>query len=139
MSMKDLIVCLVCFLLCDSLMAENADNTPDKKATAAPAAAPAVQLVLELSDGSHVIGTPSADKLKLKTKYATLEFLLSKSRTIEFIGDDHAARVNLQNGDQLNGALAAKEIALKADAGTVTTPLDKVNKILIRAGSLGGD
>jgi formylglycine-generating enzyme required for sulfatase activity len=101
--------------------------------------APAVQLLLELSDGSRVVGTSSIDRLKIKTKLAGMEFQLSRSRMIEFSGANHIAQVSLQNGDLLNGELAATEIVVKADSGRVVTPLAKVSKILVRAGSVGGD
>ena len=139
--MKKLIAWSVCLALGGGLLAENGDNAADKKTAAvtAPADAPAVQLVLELSDGSRVIGTPALDRLKITSKYASMDFQLSRSRTIEFSGTNHAAQVNLQNGDVLNGALAIKEIALKTDSGQVVTPPAKVSKILVRAGSVGGD
>jgi formylglycine-generating enzyme required for sulfatase activity len=137
--MKKLIVWSACTLLIGNLMAESANSAADKKTATAPAVAPTVQLVLELSDGSHVIGTPATDKFKIKTPYAKLDFQLSLSRTIEFSGGNHAAVVKLQNGDQLNGQLAAAEITLKTDPGQVVVPLGKIDKILIRVGSVGGD
>ncbi|HWB60313.1 MAG TPA: SUMF1/EgtB/PvdO family nonheme iron enzyme [Chthoniobacteraceae bacterium] len=132
--MKTLIPCLAAFLLAGSLSAQTKDT--DQK-TSAPA--PALQLVIDLTDGSRTIGAPAVDKLKLKTAYAELEFDLSKAQGIEFGADDHAAHIKLQNGDMLNGNLDIKEIALKTDAGPVTVPLEKIAKIEVRAGSMGGD
>lgn len=139
--MKKFIIRSVCIVLGGSLMAQNGGDAADRKPAASPtpSAAPAVELVFEMSDGTRVTGTPAADRFKFTTQYAKMDFLLSKSRTIEFAGDDHAAKVNLQNGDQLNGKFAVTEIAVQTASGKVTVPLAKVRKILVRAGSAGGD
>ena len=139
--MKTLMVLPVCLVLCGSLIAEDANDAAEKQPTPAnsPSAAPAVELVFEMADGSRVIGSPAIDRLKIKNAYADFEFQLSKSRTIDFLGDNHAAHISLQNGDSLNGKLAVTEIAVNTESGKVAVPFAKVSKILIRAGSLGGD
>ena len=106
------------------------------RGTAAPADAPAARLVLELSDGSRVVGTPSIDRLKVTTKYAGLEIPLSMVRTVEFSAGNHAAQLKLVNGDVLTGGLAATEIELKTIFGQVVIPLAQVRRI--SAGPGGG-
>ena len=139
--MKKFIVSSVCLALAAAAMAQDRNAAKDKKTAASPtpAAAPAVQLVFEMSDGTRVIGAPAVDRLKIATQYAKLDFLFSKSGSIEFSGADHAAHVKLQNGDQLNGKLAVTEIAVTTSSGKVAVPLAKVGRILVRAGSVGGD
>ena len=98
----------------------------------APAGAPALRLVLELSDGSRIIGTPSIDKLKMSTSYADMEIPFSKLRVIEFgTGTDHTAHAGLRNGDTLNAQLAATEIVMKTVIGQVTVPFAQVRKLRV--------
>lgn len=107
--------------------------------SSSPAGAPAVELVLELSDGTRVIGTPTADHFKITTEFAKVEVAWSRLLAVEFTGTDHIAQVKVQNGDLLNGKLAATGIAVKADSGQVVVPVAKLDGILVRAGSTGGD
>lgn len=131
--MKTLIVWPVCFLLGGGLLAQGGNDAADKKTTpaTAPAGAPIIELVLELSDGSRVIGTPSTDRFKITTPYADLEVPLPRLLTIAFSGADHAAKVNLRNGDVLSGKLAATEIALKTVFGQAVIPPALVRKIQV--------
>jgi len=93
--------------------------------------APAAQLVLELSDGSRIIGTPAIDRLKMAAQYANFEVPLPLLRTVEFSGTNRVAQVNFQNGDLLSVQLAAKEIAMKTVFGQVVIPLTQVRKIRV--------
>ncbi|HVV72078.1 MAG TPA: SUMF1/EgtB/PvdO family nonheme iron enzyme [Chthoniobacteraceae bacterium] len=140
-NIKKLIPWWVCLLISGSLMGQEGKNAEDKNAVVSPVPADtsSLQLVIALTDGSRVIGTPAIDTLKLGTGYANLNIKLEKIRTIEFAGANHMAQVSLQNGDMLKGQLAATEFAVKTDSGQVVTPLAKVSKILVRAGSVGGD
>ena len=101
-------------------------------AQAAPASAgPSVQLVLELSDGSRIVGTPEIEQLKMATDYANFEMPLSLLRTVEFSGSNHVAQLNLQNGDQLSVRLAATEIAVKTVFGQAMIPIAQTSKIRV--------
>ena len=106
--------------------------------TAATGDAPGTQLVVELTDGSRVIGTPSADALKIATKYAGMQVPLAGISSIEFHGPDHDALVNLRNGDHVSGKLAINEIALKTLFGQTTIPLASIDKLMVRAAAGGG-
>ncbi len=96
-----------------------------------PPAAPPVQLMFELSDGSRVLGTPSIDQLKITTNFADLQIPFHGIRTIEF-GKDRTVALDLQNGDHLSGQLAVTEIGVKAVFGNVTIPLAEVRTIRVR-------
>ena len=94
--------------------------------------APAVaRLVLELSDGSRIVGTPAIDRFKMATEYANLEIPLPLLRMVEFSGTNHVARVNFQNGDLLSVQLPATEIALKTVFGQVAIPMADVRRIMV--------
>src|ERR1700677_593808 len=105
----------------------------------APAPAPpAMKLMLELSDGSRILGEPSIAALKMSTSYADLEIPLAKFRSIEFGGDkEHDARASLLNGDVINGSLAATEISMKTIFGEVKIPVAVVRRMRMVA-SAGG-
>ena len=96
-------------------------------------AQPPAQLVLDLADGSRIVGTPDATGFKVKTEYAEIDVKLSVLRSVSFAVPGGEARLGLQNGDTLNGKLAATEIPMKTLFGPVTIPLDQVVKI--RAGA----
>lgn len=123
----------VCALLCVIAATARAD-TPPKDAPAPPVA----QLVLDLSDGSRVIGPPSVDRLKITTKYASLEITLAQVRSIEFNGADHAARMTLQNGDLLSGQIDGAEIAITTIFGKAVIPWAQVRnaRVRIKGGSM---
>ena len=115
----------------DGASASNAANGTND------AVAPAAQVALELTDGERVVGTPSVDKLNMTTQYADVDIQLSRVRTIEFKGADRAAEINLQNGDQLKGKLAATEIALKTLFGPVVIPLAQVSAMHVTGQASG--
>lgn len=91
---------------------------------------PPLQLVVEVSDGSRIIGTPHADQFKLTTNYAEMQISYSRVVSIQ-LGAGGAASLNLQNGDQLSGRLAGDEIAIKAAFGELKIPMDKVKRIKV--------
>jgi hypothetical protein len=99
-------------------------------ACADPATAPVMHLVLDLSDGSRIIGIPDIDGFKVTTQYAGLDVQFSQVRTVEF-GANHAAQLSLQNGDLLNGKLAITEIAVKTIFGQVTVSLANVRRMRV--------
>jgi hypothetical protein len=107
--------------------------------TSAPAKTPAnalpIQLVLELSDGSRVVGTPAVHRLKMVADYANLDIPLSLVRTIEFSGTNSIAQLNLQNGDRLSVQLSATEIALKTSFGQAVIPMTQVRRIRVNGGA----
>jgi hypothetical protein len=98
-----------------------------------PAETPPLQLAIELSDGSRIIGTPAIDRLKIATDYSELEIKLGLVRKIDFRGTSGLVHVDLQNGDMLNGRPAATEVVMKTIFGQVTIPLIQVRDIQVRS------
>jgi hypothetical protein len=104
----------------------------DLSALATPAPAEAshpAQFMIELSDGSRIAGSPTIDRLKINTEYASAEIPLSRIRTIEFSGTNHIATVGIENGDVLNGQFAATKITVNTASGQVVIPLANVHRI----------
>ena len=96
------------------------------------ASPPTVQMVLDLSDGSRIVGVPAIDDLRIKTDYADLDIPLSQVRTVALTGTGNAvAKANLRNGDSLTGHMAATELNLKTMFGPVSIPVSGVRKIEI--------
>jgi hypothetical protein len=104
-------------------------EVPIRSGTLAMTGTGKVELALELSDGSHVIGTPSIDRLKVSTDYANFDIPLSCLNEIEFTGTNPVAAARLVNGDSLTVRLSAKGIDLKTIFGPVTIPIAIVRKI----------
>ncbi len=117
------------FLCAWALVARGQDDT-------VPATAPRVHLVLELSDGSRIIGTPSIDRLKMISSEADLDIPLSLLGSVEFSGTNRRARANFRNGDLLNGQLAATEIAVKTIFGQAVIPMDQIRRMRVIGGGM---
>lgn len=102
----------------------------------APAGSRYVQVVLDLADGSRVVGEPSLDRLKLTTSYAAMEIPLQQVSKVEFAAAsaDHEARVNLRDGDVINAKLSGGDLALKTVFGDVAIPVAQVKRITVSLG-----
>jgi hypothetical protein len=103
--------------------------------TSAPAAAPALQLTLDFTDGSRIVGAPAIDRLKIKSQFADMEVQLSRIHSVEFSDADHATRINLKNGDRITCNLYATGITINTLLGPVVIPFAKLKEI--RAGAPG--
>jgi len=90
-----------------------------------------VQVTVDLTDGSHLIGTPSVQKFRFTTDYADLELPVARLSTMELGGTNGVTRVTMRDGDTLNGRVAAKDISLKTIFGPVSIPIAMVSDIHI--------
>jgi len=101
-------------------------------AAGAPAAPPpAVQLTVELVDGSRLVGVPLAAALAFQTEYAALEIPWRQVAGLAPTGPAPAATVALQNGDRLAGRLRADALVLKTSLGALTVPFTQVAKLRV--------
>lgn len=132
--MKKPIAFVAGFILCASVLAQSVDKPAGEKAPA-----PAVELLIDLADGSHVTGVPVEDHFKITTQLAEMQIEWARLLTVDFNGADHAAAVKVQNGDLLNGKFAAAEITVKTATGESRIPVAGIRKISVRSGSAGGD
>lgn len=93
-------------------------------------AKPMVHCELDLSDGSHLIGTPNLETLKLSTSYSHFEIPLTLLRNIDFGNQsEDPGQVHFQNGDLISAHLEAKEIELKAIFGKIVVPIAQIRRI----------
>ena len=70
-----------------------------------------LNVVLDLSDGSRLIGTPSLATVPVQTSYAKMDVPLTQIKALK-IGDDHeTVTLNLRNGDTLTGLIVSSRLS----------------------------
>lgn len=85
-------------------------------------------IVLELKDGSRVIGVPSIDSILLRTSHAKINLNLVKLRSIRF-GDRDELLVTLQNFDRIHASTDLDEFKLQTLIGPVTIPVKLIARL----------
>jgi len=96
-------------------------------------AAPAVQVALELSDGSRIIGEPvDLAALPLKTDFTTIDIPLRLIAEAGFTTNRAAFQVKFKNSDTLTGSLMLERLKVKTSYGEATVLLTRVAKIVVR-------
>ena len=109
-----LLLGLLALLLGSPAPAEAANDTPG-----GPTA-----FALELADGSRIRGTVALDVLRLTSPIlGEIEVPTNQLVHVSFHESPEGARLYLENGDVLTGALSISEIELEALFGTATIPL----------------
>ncbi len=126
--MKSVLTALV-VVLAAAAGAESAKDEAGGKPPATP------QLLLELSDGSRIVGAPASDHVKLQSDTIKVDLKLDLIRTIEFDQEKQQAQVKLSNGDRLSGQLSPANLDLNTSFGKITVPLALVRRMDIRNGA----
>jgi|GEM_PF-1346820 len=94
----------------------------------------AFTVILELSDGSRIIGTTDIATVPVKTSFAKMDVPLTQIQALK-IGDDHeTVTVDLRNGDKLTGVISLKPIELKTVFGTVTVGIEHIQQLRVTLG-----
>ena len=95
-------------------------------------------VILELSDGSRVIGTPVITSVPVQTSYAKMDVPLTQITALK-IGDDHeTVTLNLRNGDKLTGVISLKPIEMNTVFGTVTVGIEHIQQLdIVLSGGTG--
>ncbi|MCX6996555.1 MAG: LamG domain-containing protein [Kiritimatiellaeota bacterium] len=114
------------------LAAAGAESVPGG-ARSKPASAP--QMILELTDGSRLVGAPALDHVELQSDTIKVDLKLDLVQAIEFDQEHQQAQVKLSNGDRLSGQLSPANVELKTAFGKVTVPLTLVRRIALRNGA----
>lgn len=92
---------------------------------------PAINVTVDLSDGSHLVGTPKIGSILVQTGYAKMEIPLSQVRTITLEKDHENASLELQNGDKLKGLLPLESLELTTVFGKVAVGPEQILKITV--------
>ncbi len=91
-------------------------------------------VVIDLVDGSRIIGTPRIKGVTLQTTYAKVDLPLTQIRTIRMNPDHETALVELKKGDKLTGVITLAPIQLATVFGKATVGIEHVARISIRTG-----
>ena len=103
--------------------AHAADSSPNPNAPS---------FVMELTDGSRVIGTPSITNLQMRTSFGRVDIALALVQSIDFKSDKETVTLALRNGDKVQGALSLEAVELQTLMGRVKIPFNLAQKILVR-------
>ena len=103
--------------------AHAADSSPNPNAPS---------FVMELTDGSRVIGTPSITNLQMRTSFGRVDIALALVQSIDFKSDKETVTLALRNGDKVQGALSLDAVELQTLMGRVKIPMNLAQNILMR-------
>jgi len=95
--------------------------------------APALKLVVDLTDGSRVLGTANIKTLPFIAKYGKMDLVMSEVASIELNEDRERARITMKNGDKLQGVLSIGDLAMETLVGKVTVPVAHIIRIEVPA------
>ncbi len=90
------------------------------------------ELVLELEDGSLVIGLPEPAVFKLTTQYGLLEIPLSIMRGMTFDKEAESVTLTLTDRDRVTGRLGRDTFQLSTIVGALQVPIGKVRRGMVR-------
>ncbi len=93
-----------------------------------------LRLVLDLVDGSRVIGIPDVQSVPIHTSYAKMDLSLEEIRSVTIGADHEAASVDLQNGDKIRGVVSLKPIKLQTIFGKVSVGAEHIREIYVMRG-----
>jgi len=97
-----------------------------------------VRLVVQLVDGSRVVGQPCQTSLSLVSEtLGKVELPLTRIVSVQISKETFAASVVLCNGDKVSGTLAGKTLSLVTLFGGVTIPVSKITgfKVSLTSGT----
>lgn len=93
-----------------------------------------LRLILELTDGSRVIGVPTVTNLQMRTSFGSISVDLSRLQSLEFTKDKETVAAVLQNGDRLTGSLNLPVVEIKTSFGPIKVPVAIIRKFGVNAG-----
>jgi len=115
-------ICVILGLLATvsvSLMAR--DARAEKKAS--------VQVVLEMADGSRLVGTPAEKSLRITTEYMKAGIPLVAIRQCEIRHQEERIILSLQNGDKLTGTLEMDQFRVETIFGKLAPEFAQIDRM----------
>ena len=88
-----------------------------------------LKLIVELVDGSRLIGEPNLETISMATPYATMEIALEQVRHLVLHKGHESASCEMLNGDKLTGVLDLGKLKLQTLCGKITVPIHTIKKI----------
>ena len=98
------------------------------------AAKPEARVVVELADGSRLVGTPHDKSLRVKLDFMTADIPLEQIRQCEVRHKEERVILNLQNGDKLTGTLEMHKFKLETALGTLAPEFAQIERLTITTG-----
>jgi len=126
-SMKEQLL-FISFACLPWLVAE-AEPPADQGETPAP-----LSLVVELTDGSRLIGTSELDKLPFIAKYGKMKLVIREVASVTLGKDRETGKVTMKNGDNLQGVLDIGDLKLRTLMGEISVPIRHVSRIAVTKG-----
>jgi len=95
-----------------------------------------VQLVVNLVDGSRLVGTTSLASLPLRSEaLGKVEIPLNQIRIVTFRRNHESVTVALGNGDKVQGAMGDVKLRMQTVFGTIMVPLEKITSLSVHGGT----
>lgn len=90
-----------------------------------------LRVVLDLSDGSRLVGTPGVESVPVSTPYANMSVPLRKIRVITMQADHESASFELENGDKITGVITLGPVNLGTMFGQVSIPIENIRTLRV--------
>jgi hypothetical protein len=126
---KWMTICIIVFGLISLALGANITNSPTITNESIPG------LVIDLTDGSCVIGDASKAFLPVQTDYAMLNIMLKDVRSMAIADDHQKVMCEMLNGDRVKGALLIKALEIRTMFGKVLLGLEQISKIEVMSGT----
>ena len=88
-----------------------------------------LRVVLEMADGSRLVGTPVENSLRINAEYVKMEIPLAKVRQCEIRHREERIIVSLDNGDKLTGILEMHEFPLQTTMGKLVPEFAQIDRM----------
>ena len=92
-----------------------------------------IRLILDLSDGSHIMGQPTRETIPFQSSLAKMNIPLKAIGSIQFKNDRETVKISFRNGDQLQGVLNLDAIEMTTLFGKVS--IDMGHLVSLRVSS----
>jgi hypothetical protein len=90
---------------------------------------PSLRVVLEMADGSRLVGTPAEKSLRLNTEYMKVEIPLAKIRQCDVRHQEERVVLTLQNGDKLTGVLEMNQFRVVTSLGKLAPEFAQIDRL----------
>jgi len=107
----------------------------EAESSAEPAKPPApLSLIVELTDGSRLIGTAEIETLPFIAKYGRMSLAMKEVASVTLGKDRETGKVTMKNGDNLQGVLDIGDLKLRTLMGEISVPIRHVSRIAVTKG-----
>ena len=90
---------------------------------------PPLSVVIDLRDGSRIVGRPLLKRLTLGSSYGAIEFPLEQVASISFPDSTRGVRIEFRNGDVLRGDLRLDSLPVQFAAGRMDLPVSTILRV----------